>query len=312
MTKKTLLTLTRGHPGQFESLEGEFDIIKLWNERDPDAAIRENADKIQVVCSTLEPVSARLIEVLPNLEMIAVGAVGIDHIDMKAANDRGVVVTNTPDVLTNETADLGMALMLSLSRRIVEGDAFVRAGMWRNQSFPLATTLEGKVLGIVGLGEIGKAVAKRSEAFGMKIAYYGPNEKDVPYAYYDDLAELATVTDFMMLTCPGGAATKHIIDYNILGHLGERGFLINIARGSVVKQDDLLIALKNKAIAGAALDVYEDEPNVPESLFVMDNVVLTPHIGSATKETRKKMGALVVANIKAHFAGKKLLTPVNF
>lgn len=311
MTKKTLLTLTRGHPGQFEALESEFEIIKLWNERDPEATIRENADKVQVVCSTLEPVSSRLIEALPNLEIIAVGAVGYDHVDMKAANDRGVVVTNTPDVLTNETADLGMALMLSLSRRIVEGDAFVRAGMWRNQTFPLATTLEGKTLGIVGLGEIGKAVATRSSAFGMNIAYFGPNKKDVPYEYFDDLAKLASRSDFMILTCPGGDATKHIIDYNILGHLGERGYLINIARGSVVKQEDLLVALKNKTIAGAALDVYDDEPNVPESLFVMDNVVLTPHIGSATRETRKRMGALVAANIKAHFSGEKLLTPVK-
>lgn len=311
MTKKTLLTLTRGHPGQLEALEKDFDIIRLWNERDPEATLRENADKVQVICSTLEPVSGKLIEALPNLEMIAVGAVGYDHIDMNSANSRGVVVTNTPDVLTNETADLGMSLMLSLSRRIVEGDAFVRAGMWRNQTFPLATSLEGKTLGIVGLGEIGKSVAKRSQAFGMEIIYYGPNKKDVDYTYYPDLAEMASQSDFIMLTCPGGEATKHIIDYNILGHLGERGYLINIARGSVVKEEDLLVALKNKTIAGAALDVYEDEPNVPESLFVMDNVVLTPHIGSATRETRKKMGALVVANIRAHFDGKKLLTPVK-
>lgn len=311
MTKKTLLTLTRGHPGQFEALEKEFDVIKLWNERDPDAVIRENADRVQVITSTLEPVSSKLIEALPNLEIIAVGAVGYDHIDMSVANDRGIVVTNTPHVLTNETANLGMALMLSLSRRIVEGDAFVRAGMWGNQAFPLATTLEDKTLGIVGLGDIGMAVARRSEAFGMNIIYNGRNKKDVPYEYYSDLAEMASKSDFMMLTCPGGAATKHIIDYNILGHLGAHGYLINIARGSVVKQDDLLVALKNKTIAGAALDVFEDEPNVPESLYVMDNVVLTPHIGSATKETRKKMGALVVANIRAHFSGDELPSQVK-
>ncbi|MFP4314283.1 MAG: 2-hydroxyacid dehydrogenase [Alphaproteobacteria bacterium] len=311
MTKKTLLSLTRGHPGQFEALENDFEIIRLYNERDPEAMIRENADRIQVLCSTLEPVSGKLIEALPNLEIIAVGAVGFDHIDMEVAKSRGIVVTNTPHVLTNETANLGMALLLSLSRRIVEGDAFVRAGMWRNQAFPLATTLEDKTLGIVGLGDIGRAVASRAEAFNMNIAYFGPNKKDVVYDYFSDLSELAAKSDFLMLTCPGGEATKHLIDYNILGHLGAKGFLINIARGSVVKEEDLLIALKNKTIAGAALDVYADEPNVPESLFVMDNVVLTPHIGSATRETRRKMGALVVANIKAYFAGKSLPSPVQ-
>lgn len=311
MAKKTLLTLTKGHPGQFEALENNFNIVKLYNERDPETIIREHANDAQVLCSTLEPVSGKLIEALPNLEIIGVGAVGYDHIDMETAKKRGIIVTNTPDVLVNETADLGMALMLSLSRRIVEGDAFVRAGMWRNQTFPLATSLEEKTLGIVGLGGIGRAVAKRASAFGMDIAYFGPNKKDVPYKYFASLNDLATKSDFMMLTCPGGEATKHIIDYNVLGHLGKSGYLINIARGSVVKQDDLLVALKNKSIAGAALDVYDDEPNVPESLFVMDNVVLTPHIGSATRETRKKMGALVAANIKAHFEGKKLLTPVK-
>lgn len=311
MTKKTLLTLTRGHPGQFESLEKDFRIIKLWNERDPDAVIRENAEHVQVLCSTLEPVSGKLIEALPNLEMIAVGAVGYDHIDMKVANERGIVVSNTPHVLTNETANLGMALLLSLSRRIVEGDAFVRAGMWRNQGFPLAVTLEDKTLGIVGLGDIGMAVARRAEAFNMKIIYHGPNKKDVPYDYHDDLADMAEKTDFMLLACPGGEATRHLINYNILGHLGSKGYLINIARGSVVNQDDLLIALNNRTIAGAALDVYDDEPNVPEALFVMDNVVLTPHIGSATRETRTRMGALVVANIRAYYDGEKLPSPVH-
>lgn len=311
MAKKTLLTLTKGHPGQFEALEGAFNIIKLYNERDPEAIIRDHANDAQVLCSTLEPVSSKLIEALPNLEIIGVGAVGYDHIDIETAQKRGIVVTNTPDVLVNETADLGMSLMLALSRRIVEGDAFVRAGMWRNQTFPLATSLEGKTLGIVGLGGIGRAVAKRSEAFGMDIAYFGPNKKDVPYEYFGSLDALAAKSDFMMLTCPGGEATKHIIDYNVLGHLGKGGYLVNIARGSVVNQGDLLVALKNKTIAGAALDVYDDEPNVPESLFVMDNVVLTPHIGSATRETRKRMGALVAANIKAHFEGKELLTPVK-
>ena len=311
MGQKTLLAITPGHPGQLEALESDFRIIRLWQERNPEAAIREHANDIIVVTTTLSPVSAKLMQALPNLELIGVGAVGIDHIDMQAAKNQNITVVNTPDVLTEETADLGMALLLSLSRRIVEGDAFVRAGLWKRQSFPLGVTLNNKTVGIVGLGKIGQSVARKCEAFNVKVAYTARSPKDLPYEYVADVIDLASKSDFLVLTCPGTPETKDMIDYNVLAHLGERGFLINIARGSVVKEDDLLAALDNKIIAGAALDVYADEPNVPEGLFKMDNVVLTPHIGSATKETRRDMGDLIVANIRAPIHGQGLLTPVR-
>lgn len=312
MAPQTVLALTPGHPEQLEALERSFNVIRLWKERDPDKAIKDHASNIVALTTYLAPVRAQLIAALPNLEIIAIGAAGYDHIDLDAAKSRRITVTHTPDALTDETADLGMALMLALTRRVVEGDAFIRAGLWKNQAFPLGVSLKGKTLGIVGLGRIGLALAKRAEAFGMSIAYYGPREKaGVSYDYYSDLADLATHCDVLALTCRGGEDTKGIINYNILAHLGPKGFLINIARGSVVVQDDLLVALRNKIIAGAALDVYDNEPDVPDSLFVMDNVVLCPHIGSATYETRKAMGEQVVSNIIACLNGERVLNPLT-
>ena len=202
--------------------------------------------------------------------------------------------------------------MLNVARRAVEGDAYVRAGMWKNGPLALGTSLSGKRVGIVGLGRIGQAVARRATGFNMQISYHGRNEKpDQPYRFYADLKFMAAEVDFLVLTCPGGPATHHLIDYKVLQALGPSGHLINISRGSVVREDDLLVALRNKSIAGAGLDVYENEPHVPPALLTMDNVVLTPHIGSATRETRQRMGQIVVDNLLAHFAGHKLITPVG-
>jgi hydroxypyruvate reductase len=312
MASQTILALTPGHPEQLETLERHFNVIRLWKERDPDQTIKDHANNIVGLTTYLAPIRAPLIEALPNLEIIAIGAAGFDHVDLEAAKSRKITVTHTPDALTDETADLGMALMLALTRRVVEGDAFIRAGLWKNQAFPLGVSLKGKTLGIVGLGRIGLALARRAEVFGMKIAYFGPRKKDnLPYAYYNDLADMATHCDILALTCRGGEETKGIINYNILGHLGPKGFLLNIARGSVVVQDDLLVALRNKTIAGAALDVYDNEPDVPESLFVMDNVVLSPHIGSATYETRREMGQQVVSNIIACLNGEEVINSLT-
>ena len=309
--KHALLALDRGHPGQMDLLEAHFDIVRP-RAPDPERIITENAQSIKAITTYLNPVQRPLIELLPNLEIIAVGAVGVDHIDLEAAAQRGIVVTNTPDVLTNDTADIGMMLMLNILRRGVEGDMFVRAGLWKNGALPLGATLSGKRVGVVGLGRIGRAFAKRATAFGMEVCYYGPRKKEgVTYLYYDDLAAMAAHVDVLVLTCAGGVKTKGLINYQILEALGPQGFLVNIARGPVVVQKDLLMALSNKAIAGAALDVYDDEPHVPESLFVRDDVVLLPHIGSATVEARTKMGRIVAGNLLAHFAGEPLLTPVT-
>lgn len=305
-----LLALDSGHPGQMDALEQQFEVIRPAKP-DPERIIREHQNEIKALTTYLTPVSRTLMEALPNLEIISCGAVGFDHIDLAAAKERGIAVTNTPEVLTDDTADVALLLLLNLARRSVEGDAFVRARMWEKSAFPLGHTLSGKTAGIVGLGRIGQAIAKRLQAFNLDVVYHGPNEKpDQAYKYYADLIEMAADVDFLILACRGGEATKGLINYDVLKALGTGGLLINIARGSVVDQDDLLVALRNKAIAGAGLDVYENEPHVPEILFTMDNVVLTPHIGSATIETRTKMGQIVVDNLLAHFEGRKLLTPV--
>lgn len=312
MSGQTILMMDCGHPGQLGALEECFEVVQL-KRPDPDAIIREHQDDIRGIVTVLTPVSEKLIEALPNLEIISVGAVGVDHVDLNMAKQRDIAVTNTPDVLTDDTADTGIFLMLACMRRGVEGDAFVRAGLWQPGSkLPYGTTQVGKTLGIVGLGRIGKAVAERAKAFKMNIVYHGRHEqKDQDYKYYTDLKEMAAEADVLMLTCPGGEDTRHIINYDVLEALGPQGFVVNIARGSVINTQDLLVALSNKAIAGAGLDVYEKEPHVPPELLRMDNVVLLPHIGSDTMETRTKMGALVVENLLAHFGGGSLVTPVE-
>ncbi len=309
MSKHVLLALDKGYP---ELLDAHFDVIRP-RAPDPERIIQEHAQDIKAIISTLTSVSRDLIESLPNLEIIAVNGVGYDHVNTAAAAERGIIVTNTPGVVTADTADTGMMLMLTIMRRGVESDAFVRAGLWKQgRSKPTGVALAGKTVGIVGLGRIGQAFASRAKAFDMDIAYFGPNEKEeFPYRYYDDLEAMATEVDVLVLTCPGGIKTRDLVNYAILKALGPKGFLVNIARGSVVNERDLLIAISNKTIAGVALDVYDNEPNVPEELFIRDNVVLLPHIGVRTKETLDKMGQIVAGNIIAHFNGEPLLTPID-
>lgn len=300
-------------PAELSTLQAEFDVIELWREQDPEAVLQDRRNDIVAIVSIYYmPVSKTLIEALPNLEIIAQFAVGTDNIDLVAAKARGIAVTNTPDVLTDDTADIALSLLLALSRRICESDMFVRVDKWRlNSAMPLGRTLAGKTAGIVGMGRIGQAIAKRCEAFGLKIVYHGPRKKDeVSYRFEPDLKAMAEQSDYLILACPGGAATRHLVHAPILEALGPEGYLVNIARGSVVHEEDLVNALENKTIAGAGLDVYASEPNVPAPLITMDNVVLLPHIGSATIETRGIMGGLVVANLLAHFRGDPLLTPV--
>lgn len=312
--KKTLL-LMGGFLllAEMDILEEKFDVIRLWKEKDPEKLLQDRKNDIVAISSVhYVPVSRSLIEALPNLEIIAQFAVGTDNIDLAAAKERGITVTNTPDVLTADTADTALSLLLAVSRRICEADLFVRIGKWMNGSMPLGNSLTGKTAGIVGMGRIGQAIAMRCEAFGMKIIYHGPRKKDdISYPYEPDLQKLAEISDYLILACPGGAATHHLVHAPILDALGPNGFLINISRGTVVKEEDLVTALVEKKIAGAGLDVFTHEPNVPDALIKLDNVVLLPHIGSATVETRGAMGQLVVKNLLAHFNGDPLLTPVN-
>jgi hydroxypyruvate reductase len=297
---------------EMEILEANFDVIRLWKEKDPERVLQERREDIVAIASVyFVPVSKNLIESLPNLKIISQFAVGYDNIDLIAAKERGVRVTNTPDVLTDDTADIALSLLLALSRRICEGDMFVRVGKWLSGAMPLGNSLKGKVAGIVGMGRIGQAIASRCTAFGLEVVYQGPRKKEgVSYRYEPDLHKLAEQSDYLILACPGGASTRHMVGASVLESLGKDGFLINISRGSVLVEEELVTALKQNTIAGAGMDVFAQEPHVPEELMKMDNVVLLPHIGSATIETRTLMGQLVVKNLLAHFNGEPLLTPV--
>lgn len=253
-----------------------------------------------------------LLERLPGLEIISVFGVGYDGVPVDWCRAHGVHVTNTPDVLTEDVADTAVALVLMTSRRLIAANRYLHAGSWAQQGpFPLAHALGGKLAGIVGLGRIGKAIAKRLEAHGMRIAYHGrTRQAEVEWRYYESLKELAGTADFLVVACPGGAATKHLIHAEVLGALGSKGTLINISRGSVVDEAALITALQGGEIRGAGLDVFENEPQVAAALLACENAVLLPHLGSGTHETRRAMGALVVGNLAAHFAGSPLLTPV--
>jgi hydroxypyruvate reductase len=277
------------------------------------AAFALAAPRIRAIAGGGESqVTAALMAQLPALEMVSVFGVGYDRYDVAAARARKIPITNTPDVLTDDVADLGIALMLAIARTVPQADKFVREGKWLSGPLPLARKVSGARLGIVGLGRIGSAIARRAAGFDMSIAYTSRNKvADSPYTYYPTPAALAAEVDFLMVITPGGAGTKGLINAEVLTALGKKGYLINVARGSVVDESALIEALKNDVIAGAALDVFEDEPNVPEALRAMSNVVLTPHVASATWQTRRAMADLAFGNLQAHFAGKLLLTPVQ-
>ena len=249
-----------------------------------------------------------LLEQLPKLEIISVFGVGYDGVPVAYCKQRGLKVTNTPDVLTDDVADVALGLILMTGRGFVRLNRFVQAGEWEKRAPELTTKLSGRKVGILGLGRIGKAIAQRVAAMGMKVAYTGRNPQDVSYEYVRDLKALAAAVDFLVVACPGGAATKNIVNAEVLAALGRKGTLINIARGSIVDEPALVAALEAGAIKGAGLDVFADEPRIPAKLLALENVVLLPHVGSATRETRQAMGDLCKANLDAYFAGKGVLT----
>ena len=297
----------------FESMERDFTVHKLWQAKDRAALIAEVGGRVRGIQTTGgHGADAKLMDALPKLEIISCFGVGVDAVDLDAAKQRGVIVTNTPDVLNECVADLAMGLTLATLRRISLGDRFVRAGSWLKGPLPLAEKVGGKTMGILGYGRIGKAIAKRAEAFGMHIVYHGRKpQAGVTCKYYPKLVDMARDCDVLMVICPGGAATRHMVNAEVLKALGPEGTLINVARGSVVDEPALVKALADGTLGAAGLDVFEAEPRVPEALCAMDNVVLQPHVGSATHETRKAMGDLTVDNLRAHFSGKPVLTPVT-
>ncbi len=248
-----------------------------------------------------------LMDCFPNLEIIASLGIGLDALDLDAARARNIAVTNTPGVITDDVADLAMALMMDRLRRVKEANQFVLAGEWSKGAFPLSRSLAGKTVGIVGLGGIGAAVARRAEVSRMKVKWFGPRPKPVvPYEYVGNLEQLALDSDVLVVCCSGGPATHHLINARVLDKLGPEGVLINVARGSVVDTQALVSALAEGRIAGAGLDVIEGQPVIPEFLLRSGSVVLTPHIGTATHETRARMGAMVLASLEDHFAGRPL------
>ena len=307
-----ILSVGPMYPASLEAMERDFTVHKLWQSKDKQALLAQLRDRVRGIQS-FGPygVDAKLIDVLPRLEIVANVGVGVDAIDLDAAKRRGVIVTNTPDVLNECVADLAMGLTVATLRRISLGDRYVRTGNWLKGALPLGHKVGGKTMGILGYGRIGKAIARRAEAFGMHIVYHGRKpQPDVSYKYYPKLADMARDCDVLMVICPGGPATHHIVNAEVLNALGPEGTLINVARGSVVDEPALVKALADGTLGAAALDVFESEPKVPEALLDMDQVVLQPHVGSSTHETRKTMGDLAVDNLRAHFSGKPVLTPV--
>ena len=301
------------HPSLMQSLEENYSVHKRWQIADfPHWAGLHGGSIQAVVTSGVYGADQLALDQLPNLKVISSFGVGHDAIDTAYLARRGIQLSNTPDVLNNSVAETALALMLCVSRRVCEAERFVRAGKWQEEKFPLGNDLHGKTCGIVGLGKIGKTLARLVSAFDMNVAYYRPSGPyaEVSHTHYADLQALATAADYLVVIVPGGPETRHLINRQVMRALGPKSFLINVARGSVVDEAALVTALLESEIGGAALDVFEDEPHVPAALLEMDNVVLLPHIGSATHETRQAMADLVFENLNAYFERGRLVTPV--
>ncbi|MEN3292999.1 MAG: hypothetical protein V7642_2252 [Burkholderiales bacterium] len=299
-------------PALESQLAAEFDVHALWKEASPSAFLAAHgAEFIGLVTSARVGADAALINALPSLKVISSFGVGYETLDLDAAKRRGVVVSNTPDVLNDCVADLAFGLLIDISRGISAGDRFVRRGDWERNGFPLATRVSGKRLGVLGLGRIGQAIAKRSIGFDMEVRYHSRRPvANVSWGYEASAAALAEWADFLVVACAGGPSTRHLVSAEVLAALGPKGFLINISRGTVIDEQALVQALVGKRIAGAALDVFENEPHVPAALMSLDNVVLLPHVASNTHETRKAMNDLVVSNLRSYFARGRLETPI--
>jgi lactate dehydrogenase-like 2-hydroxyacid dehydrogenase len=310
--KPEIILTARGHAGTMATLQSEFTCHLLSEAPDRGAFLKQHAAAVRGLATFGPmPVDGKLMDALPQLEIISNFGVGVDAINLDDAKKRDIIVTNTPDVLNECVADTALALVLNVLRKFPQSEVYLRAGNWAPKGpYPLTTSAGGKTLGILGLGRIGEAIARRAQACGMKIRYHNRNRKDVPYPYDPDPVSLAKNSDLLMVVTPATAETARIISAKVLDALGPQGYLVNIARGSVVDEPVLLRYLQEKRIAGAGLDVFADEPRVPPEFFTLDNAVLFPHVGSATVETRKAMGDLQIENLRLHFAGKPVKTRV--
>jgi lactate dehydrogenase-like 2-hydroxyacid dehydrogenase len=296
-----------------DQLEDIFTVHRLAKAAKGEALLAEIAPRVRAIATAGgAPVDAALMQKLPKLEIVSNFGVGYDSVDAKWAGAHGIVVTNTPDVLTEEVADTTIGLLIATVRQLPQAERYLRAGKWLEKPFPLtAATLRDRTIGIIGMGRIGKAIAKRLEAFGLAVVYHSRRPASgVPWRHYPDLIAMARDVDVLIVIVPGGPATKNLVNRDVLEALGPNGILINIARGSVVDETALIEALRSKKILSAGLDVYVEEPRVPKELIDMDHIVLLPHVGSASIHTRRAMGQLVVDNLKAWVEGKGPLTPV--
>jgi lactate dehydrogenase-like 2-hydroxyacid dehydrogenase len=303
MAKPIILNAAALPEWAHEELNTLFDVLDLPKDHDAVAPfLAEHGHKVRGIALRKTKIDAAFLDALPALEIISSYSAGLDNVDIPATKARSVKIENTSHILAEDVANAAVGLALAITRDFVNADAFVRAGRWLDQSqYPLGRSISNMKVGIVGLGTIGSAIAKRLQAFGADLAYFGPNRKPVDMAYYDDVAKLAHDSDMLILTCPLSPATFHLVDAKVIDALGARGFIVNIARGPVVDEAALIEALQAGKIAGAALDVFEHEPSVPQALIEDRRVILTPHIGSGTEETRQRMAENVVDALAAHF-----------
>ncbi len=311
MSQIDVLSVTKLSPLLEPQLRAAFTLHDRLHESDP-AAFAKIAPHIRAIAASGESkVPASLIAQLPKLEIISVFGVGYDGVDVAAAKAHGVMVTHTPNVLNDDVADLAIGLMLAAARQLPAADRYVKEGKWPTGPMPLARKVSGARLGIVGMGRIGQAIAQRALAFNMSVTYTARSPKtDLPFKYVVSPTALAAVSDYLVVITPGGAGTRKLINADVLKALGTKGILVNVARGSVVDEVALIDALQNGVIGGAGLDVFESEPHVPEALRAFPHVVLAPHIGSATTQTRQAMADLAFNNMKSHFDGQSVHTPV--
>jgi hydroxypyruvate reductase len=317
-TKPDVLLVMPLPPYARAILDANYTVHDRTHLTDP-AAFAAAAPGIRAIVGSGEAkVPRELMVQMPNLKMVSVIGVGYDGVDTAAANELGIKVTHTPDVLNDDVADLAIGLMLCAARKLPQADQYVRSGQWATKgAMPLTRKLSGSRVGIVGMGRIGKTIAKRCAAFDMPISYTARSAKaDLPFTFYATAKELAAKVDFLIIITPGGAGTKNMINAEVLAALGSAnggigdGYLVNVARGTCVDQAALIHALQNNIIAGAGLDVFDGEPKVPEAFYKMDNVTLAPHVGSATNATRKAMADLALLNLANFYAEKPLVTPV--
>ncbi|MEO7726290.1 MAG: 2-hydroxyacid dehydrogenase [Burkholderiales bacterium] len=304
--KPELLSLTKFYAPTMAALDRDYVVHQLLEAKDADAFVKKVSGNVRGVVTTgLLGCKQAYIDALPKLEIIACFGTSHGTLPLDAAKARGIVVTNTPDWTVDAVADQAVGLLIAAMRRIGEADRFIRAGKWAARAFPMSTDLRDKTCGIIGYGGIGSSVAKRVAAFGMTVCYHGPREKpDVAHPYYADLLKMAEASDVLIVTCPETPATRGCVNARVLDALGAQGFLINVARGGIVDEAALIDALTNSRIAGAGLEVFWDEPRVPAALLALENVVMTPHSGSSTREIREHRGAILLEGLRAHFAGE--------